>query len=123
MPAVELLSGLRVVSTPAALDGAAWPPGATILRLAPDEALAVGARHVDISDSNALVEVETGLCGVELSPSALVEWMQREAEWAPPAAGFGQGMAAGLPVKVWLGDGSALVVTSASLASELEDRL
>lgn len=123
MPAVEAFSGLRVVASPAALDGATWPTGATVLRLAADEALVLGANRVDVADPHALVELETGLCGAEMERSVLEEWLEREAEWQAPERGLGQGMAAGLPVRVWMGDGRALVLTRGSLAAELEERL
>lgn len=54
---------------------------------------------------------------------ALEEWLEREAEWPPPDRGLAQGMAAGLPVKVWMGDERALLLTRGSLAAELEERL
>lgn len=123
MPGVEMYRGLRVVATPTALDAAVWPDHAAVLRLAADEALVLEADQVDLSDPQALVELETGIPGVELSPEALADWMEREAEWDPPAAGFAQGMAAGLPVKLWVEDHRALVFTRPSLASELEARL
>lgn len=123
MPAVEAFSGLRVVASPAALDRAAWPGGATVLRLAADEALLLRAERVDVADPHALVELETGLCGVEMERAALEEWLEREAEWQAPDSGLAQGMAAGLPVKVWIGDGRALLLTRGSLAAELEKRL
>lgn len=123
MPAVEALSGLRVVASPAALDGAAWPEGARVLRLAEDEALVLGADRVDVADPHALVELETGLCGAEMDRAALEVWLEREAEWQAPNFGLGQGMAAGLPVKVWLEEGRALLLTRGSLAAELEGRL
>lgn len=123
MPAVEHLSGLRVVASPTSLNAAAWPAEATVLRLAPDEALVLGTDRVDVPDPNALVELETGICGVEMDSPALARWMEREAEWPPPSVGFAQGMAAGLPVKVWVGDESSLLITRGSLARELEERL
>lgn len=123
MPAVETFSGLRVVASPAALDGAAWPAGATVLRLAADEALVLGTDRVDVADPHALVELETGLCGAQMERGALEEWLEREAEWLPPVSGVGQGMAAGLPVKVWMGDEAALLLTRGSLAAELQERL
>lgn len=123
VPAVEAFSGLRVVASSAALDDAAWPAGATVLRLAADEALVLGANRVDVADPHALVELETGLCGAEMERWVLEEWLEREAEWPAPDRGLGQGMAAGLPVKVWMGDERALVLTRGSLAAELEERL
>ena len=48
MPVLERLQGLRVVADPAALDAATWrgPTEVTVLRLAPDDAFAIGATEV-----------------------------------------------------------------------------
>lgn len=123
MPAVETFSGLRIVASPAALDGAVWPAGTTVLRLAADEVLVLGTDRVDLADPNALVELETGWCGAEMERAVLEKWLEREAEWPAPDSGLGQGMAAGLPVKVWVGDERALLLTRGSLAAELQERL
>ncbi len=94
-----------------------------MLRLAPDEVLVLGANRADVADPHALVELETGVCGAEMERGTLEGWLEREAEWPPPDRGLAQGMASGLPVKVWMGDKRALVLTRASLAAALEERL
>lgn len=123
MPAVEIRPGVRVVASPAALQSATWPPGAVALPVAPDEVLVLGSDRVTVDDPHALVEVELGFCAVEMERAVLAEWMSREAEWGLPESGFAQGMAAGLPVKVWVWGRRALLLTRASLAAELERRL
>ena len=54
MPALDRLHGLRVVADPAALDAARWHAAGdapvTVLRLAPDDAFAIGADTVDIDN-------------------------------------------------------------------------
>lgn len=123
MPVPEILAGVRVVASPADLDAATWPAGATTLRLAPDELLVLGTDRVEVADPHALVEVEEGFSALSLSRSELAGWMEREAEWSLPQLGSAQGMAAGLPVKVWAEGERALLLTRSSLAAELERRL
>ncbi len=61
MPVLERRRGLRVVADAAALDGARWTgDDVLVLRLAPDEALALGATAVDLDDQHAIVESEAG---------------------------------------------------------------
>ena len=64
MPVLEPLHGLRVVADPAALDAARWAgTDVTVLRFAPDDALAIGATAVDLADPHAIVEPEAGFVG------------------------------------------------------------
>ncbi len=58
MRAPELLSGLRVVAEPTAIDAAQLPAGATMLRIAPDDAIVVGAATLTLDDPFAIVEPE-----------------------------------------------------------------
>ena len=135
MPALERLRGLRVVADPAALDGARWtgdrtPTGSavgdvTVLRFSPDEAFAIGARHVDIDDEHAIVEEERGFVGTWCSAGEAVD-IERRIEWAFEDFGMlAQGSIAGVPAKLlWPRDGERfLVVTAAAYAHELEERL
>lgn len=125
MPGPEILPGLRVVASPLSLDTAAWPREAMVLRLASDEVLILGTTDVTVEDPSALVEAEDGFCGMEMTRDRLENWMARQAEWEMPTgrAFQAQGMAAGLPVKVWVDGARALLVTRASLSDELEARL
>ncbi len=124
MPALEPVSGLRVVAEPASLDGARWAgDGVTVLRFAPDEAFAIGAVACETDDPDAIVVEERGFVGARCSAADLAGHI----EWTVPAAGpaFAQGAVAGVPVKVRV-DGDPdriLLVTAAAYADELAARL
>jgi hypothetical protein len=124
VPVLEPLPGLRVVADPAALDGATWrgPGEVTVLRLAPDDAFAVGAAEVDIDDQHAIVESEPGFAGAWVA----VDDVARHVEWSMPAErpALAQGSVANVPARVWLpDDGDVLLVTAAAYADELAERL
>jgi hypothetical protein len=127
VPALEplsgLLSGLRVVADPAALDAASWQgDDVTVLRLAPDDAFAIGAEGVDVDDEHAIVESEVGYAGVWLP----IDDVRRHIEWPLPSErpALAQGFVATVPAKVWLpDDGDALLLTAAAYADELTLRL
>ena len=127
MPALERLAGLRVVATPAALDAAHWDAAGDhdrplVLRFAPDEALAIGARSVTIEDPDAIVEDERGYVGAWCPFDAI----RPQTEWAPPTdrPALAQGSIAGVPAKVWLpDDGDVLVVVAAAHAAGLAEKL
>ena len=117
MPALEPLPGVRVVADPVAIDGARWHgPDVTVLRLASDDAFAIGAETVDIDDEHAIVEPEAGFAGVWLP----VEVIAHHLEWLLPAErpALAQGFVATVPAKVWLpDDGEALLLTAAAYAA------
>lgn len=124
MPALEPLRGLRVVAVAEALDGARWTGDTvTVLRFAPDEALAVGATAVDIDDEHAIIEPESGFVGgwVDLAD------VSPHIEWPIPTDRpvLAQGSIAGVPAKLWLptDDGTAFLVVAAAYADELHERL
>jgi hypothetical protein len=123
VPALEPLRGLRVIADPAALDQARWQGDAvTVLRLAPDDAFAIGAESVDIDDEHAIVESEVGFVGAWLPVDAVA----RHVEWSLPGErpALAQGFVATVPAKVWLpDDGDALLLTAAAYADELAGRL
>ena len=124
MPVLERLPGLRVVADPAALDAATWrgPAEVTVLRLAPDDAFAIGATAVDIDDAHAIVEPEPGFAGAWMP----VEDVAHHVEWSIPAErpALAQGSVANVPARIWLpDDGNVLLVTAAAYADELEKRL
>jgi hypothetical protein len=126
--ALEPLRGLRVVADPAAVDGARWTSqgaSVTVLRIAADEVLAVGAIGVELSDEHAIVEVEDGCVGAWLS-SAAFDRIASRTEWPIPKErpALAQGLVAGVPAKLWLPDDApALLVTAAAHAAELSSRL
>ncbi len=124
MPVLERLPGLRVVAEPAALDAAAWrgPAEVTVLRLAPDDAFAIGATGVDIDEEHAIVESEPGFAGAWLPVDAVAHHV----EWSIPAErpALAQGSVANVPARIWLPDDrNVLLVTAAAYADELEKRL
>jgi hypothetical protein len=124
VPAFESLRGLRVVADPAALDGARWQgDDVTVLRLAPDDAFAIGADTVEIDDEHAIVESEVGFEGAWLPLDAVVPHL----EWSLPTErpALAQGFVATVPARLWLpDDGDALLlVTAAAYADELSGRL
>ena len=124
MPALDRLTGLRVVADPAALDSARWQGAADIvvLRLASDDAFAIGAESVDIGDEHAIVESEPGFAGAWFPVDAIAHHV----EWSLPAERpvLAQGAVAQVPARVWLpDDGDALVITAAAYADELASRL
>jgi hypothetical protein len=121
--ALEPLRGLRVIASPEALDGARWSGHVTLLRFAPDEVLAIDAITVDIDDSDAIVEHETGFVGARLAPGDL-EDVVAHMDWPLPTATgvLAQGKIAGVPAKVLIGE-PPLLVTNAAYADELLSRL
>ena len=123
MPALERLHGLRVVADPAALDAARWRgDGLTVLRLAADDAFAIGATDVEIDDQHAIVESEPGFAGAWLPLDAVAHHI----EWSLPTERpvLAQGAVANVPARLWLpDDGDALLITAAAYAVELESRL
>jgi hypothetical protein len=124
VPALEPVEGLRVVAASAALDAARWDGGdVDVLRIAPDEALGIGATGVQVDgDPDAIVEPETGfsvaLLGAEL------ETLAAHTDWPIPetAGSLAQGKVAGVPVKLLVGEPTLLVVQTA-YANELRTRL
>jgi hypothetical protein len=125
---LEPMHGLRVVADPAALDRASWrgDRDVTVLRLAPDDALAVGARAVDIVDEHAIIEEEAGFVGAWLTAEEFEAWVLPRIEWPLPEdrPAVAQGSVAGVPSKLWLRvTGGALLVAPAAFADELAGRL
>ena len=124
MRALDRLRALRVVADPAALDAARWRgPGAVmVLRLAPDDAFAIGADAVDIDDEHAIIEQEEGFAGAWLP----LEGIAHHVEWSLPTdrPALAQGAVAQVPARIWLpDDGDALLLTPAAYADELTSRL
>jgi hypothetical protein len=124
--ALEPLPGLRVVAEPGALDAASWTGDGqvTVLRIAPDEALAIGASGVDLDDEHAIVEPEPGFSGARLDPARL-ESVLAHVEFPLPAErpALAQGKVAGVPAKLLLDDDGALLVTQTAYAADLEARM
>ena len=124
MPELEPMAGLRVVANPEALDGARWTGKAvSIIRIAPDEALGLGASAVAVDDPDAIIEADTGFVGAYLdgtqwrAVAAHVDWNLRTEQGA-----LGQGKIAGVPARLLVGTPSLLVI-HAAYADELRSRL
>jgi hypothetical protein len=121
--APELLSGLRVVATPAAIDAARLPQGATLLRIAPDDAIVAGAATLTLDDPYAIVEPEYAFVHWRLTHDEF-EGVTDHIEWPLPAEGqLGQGLIAGVPAKIVIGADDVLLVVSAGLAHALSERV
>ncbi len=121
MPGVEPLRGLRIVADPAAIEDAAFPDEAILLRVAPDEVIALKVDALDLADPHAIVEAELGLVGVYGPPAELLPHI----EWRLPDDGSPtQGAVAGVPAKVFRDDdGDIWAVIHAAYAAELLGRL
>ena len=126
MLALEPLAGLRVVAQPGALDAATWEGDAPIavLRVAPDEALAIGAAGVEVADEHAIVEPEPGFSAARLD-SAGLEKVLAHVEFRLPAdrPALAQGKVAGVPAKLLLDEDGALLVVQTAYVADLEARL
>jgi hypothetical protein len=121
--APELLEGLRVVAKPAAIDAAVLPAGATMLRIAPDDAIVAGAATLTIDDPFAIVEPEYTFVHWRLHPAEL-DSVRHHIEWPIPAVGrLGQGLISGVPAKIMITPDDVLLIVSAGLAHELSERL
>jgi hypothetical protein len=121
--ALDRLRGVRVVADPASLDRATWRgDDVTVLRLAADDAVAIGATGIEIDDEHAIIDDEVGFVGAWLDPDDVVPHI----EWSLPTArpALAQGSIAGVPAKLLLpADGDALLLTAAAYADELTSRL
>jgi non-ribosomal peptide synthetase component F len=121
--APELLHGLRVVAKPAAIDAVVLPAGATVLRIAPDDAIVTGAAALTVDDPFAIVEAEHAFVHWRLTPAEF-EDVAHHIEWPLPTEGqLGQGSIAGVPAKIMISSDDVLLVVSAGLAHEMSERL
>jgi hypothetical protein len=124
--ALEPLAGLRVVAEAGALDAARWSGEGpiTLVRIAPDEAFAIGATAVELDDEHAIVESEPGFSAARLDPAAIasvVAHVEFPLRAARPA--LVQGKIAGVPAKLLLDEDGALLVVQTAYAADLEARL
>jgi hypothetical protein len=126
--------GLRVVATPEALDRATWydeGPGPDdfeplVLRLAPDDAYAIGATAVDLDDDHAIIESEAGYLALMFPADEFADSVVPHLEWPPPLdrPAFVQGAIAGVPTKLYIDStGAAIVLVLDSYADDLLGRL
>jgi streptogramin lyase len=119
---LERVRGLRVIADAAALDGARWAGDpVTVLRIAPDEAFAIGATSVAIDDPDAIVEDEAGF----VAGAVDLDVVTAHIEWVLPSErpALAQGSIAGVPAKLWLTEDGATLVVHAAYAADLLARL
>ena len=124
MPALEPVLSMRVVASRDALDTARWTgDDVDVVRIAPDEALALGATEVAIDDPDAIVEPESGF-SVALLDADDLRRAQEHVEWELPRTRgvLSQGKIAGVPAKLVTGEPAVLIVQTA-FADELRGRL
>lgn len=121
------LDAWRVVADPAAIDRVEWVPlqgrEATLMRVAPDEMLAVDVAEPAVDDPHAIVEHEAGFVG---SCDWTLDDLRAHTDWSLPTQGpaMAQGAVAGVPAKVRIeADGRVLIVTAAGYAPVLIARL
>jgi hypothetical protein len=114
---------LRVVAQPEAIDAILMPADGEMLRIAPDDAIVVGAVALTVNDPFAIVEHEHAFVHWRLTPAEFAP-ITDHIEWPLPTPGLlGQGLIAGVPAKIVIGNDHVLLVVSASLAHELAERL
>jgi hypothetical protein len=123
VPALEPVASWRVVAAPDALDRAAWVgEDVDVIRIAPDEALGIGATGVVVDDPHAISEPDGGFVVALLTESDLAA-LAAHVDWTVPAVGsLGQGKIGGVPAKLIVGS-STFIVTHAVYADELRERL
>lgn len=126
MRAPERLPLMHVVASPAALSAAEWPDGAIVLRIAPDEVLAMSSGSPSLADDPHAIELrDSAFSGLWLEAAEAEELLARFCEWELPAdrPAFAQGALAGLPVKLWLERDRVLILVPAAYADDLAERL
>jgi hypothetical protein len=124
VPALEPVAATRLVAAPDAVDAGRWSgDDVDVIRIAPDEALGLGATGVDIDDADAIVEPEAGFSAALLDVADLSR-LAEHTEWPLPgeAGILCQGKIAGVPARLLTGEPALLVVQTA-YADELRSRL
>lgn len=124
--------GMRVVASPEAIDRAVWHDEGPeefeplVVRLAPDDAFAIGATGVEVDDPHAIVEHEVGFIALMFPADEVVDVVVPRLEWPAPMErpAFAQGAIAGVPAKLYLDStGAAIVLVLASYLDDLLARL
>jgi hypothetical protein len=124
VPALEPVPSWKVVATADAIDRAEWVgDDVDVVRIAPDEALGIGAIGVVIDDPHAISEPESGFVVALLTESDLAA-LAAHVEWTVPATAgsLAQGKIGGVPAKLVVGSATFLI-TQAAYADELRERL
>jgi hypothetical protein len=123
VPELEPAFAIHVVATPGAIDRARWHgEHVHVLRVAPDEALGIGATGADVDDPDAIVEPDAGFSVAPLGPEVVD--VLAHTEWPIPddPGSLAQGKVAGVPARLLIGDPTILVVQTA-YRDELMERL
>jgi hypothetical protein len=125
---LETIPGVRVVADAAAVDGMVVADGAVVLRFAPDDVFVTfpkPGREVDELLPQAIVVRETGFVGCWLTSDELASRVLPHIDWVLPTARpvLAQGLIAGVPAKLWLESGRALLLCATPYAFELAERL
>ena len=85
MRAFERLRLLRIVAKPSVLDGAVWPEGSIVMRVASDEVLALSGSTPELeSDPDAVVEAEEGFAALWLPATEALDLLARTCGWELP---------------------------------------
>jgi hypothetical protein len=119
----ELVAAVRVAARSAALDAASWPADAAVLRTAPDEVLLVDALDVGPPEPDAIVLADMSWVRFAMTPVVGAAVMAGGAAWPPPDVGLGQGLIAGVPAKLVVGDDEWWIIVGAVVADEFAERL
>jgi len=123
---------MRVVASPEAIDRAVWHDEGPdefeplVVRLAPDDAFAIGATGVEVDDPHAIVEHEVGYIALMFPADEFVDVVVPRLDWPAPIErpAFAQGAIAGVPAKLYLDStGAAIVLVLASYLDDLLARL
>lgn len=118
---------VAVLASAAACDGVPAPGGAILCRVAPREALVIGAvaaADVRVDEPGAIVEdVTDGWAAFELTGSDATEAFARLSELELPAEGFAQGEVARIGAKLIVEPGRLTILVPAMLGAFLEERI
>jgi hypothetical protein len=125
---LETVRGIRVVGDADALDVLVGAVDALVMRLAPDDAFVVLEKpdgRLDPEYPAAILVEETGFVGCWLTAAQLALHVIPHVDWALPDArpALAQGLIAGVPCKLWLESGRALLLCAGPYAHELVERL
>jgi hypothetical protein len=126
--ALETIPGVRAAADAAAIDGMVVAEGAVVLRFAPDEVFIMfpkPGRELNEGFPQAIIARETGFVGCWLTLEELAARVVAHIDWALPVErpALAQGLVAGVPAKLWLESGRALLLCAAPYAHELTERL
>ena len=117
------LSAWRVVADPSALDAATWPSGATVLRIAPDDALVLSETVPSLNEEHAIVCSDRGWSGTWLTRGEFERVVAPHVEWVVDPGRLNQGLLTAVPVKILFDGDLVLLVCATPYVHELIERL